>query len=84
LAPYTTLSHRWGTSRIVLANDSLPVLSKEIEVSDLPRSHQDAIIITRFLGINDIWIDSLCIIQDSTVDWQAESALMGEVYKHSF
>lgn len=31
-----------------------------------------------------LWIDSLCIVQDSQDDWRRESALMNKVYRHSF
>ncbi|RFU26582.1 hypothetical protein B7463_g9751, partial [Scytalidium lignicola] len=30
------------------------------------------------------WIDSLCIIQDSVDDWDAESAVMGKIYENSY
>ncbi|KXH63941.1 heterokaryon incompatibility protein [Colletotrichum salicis] len=40
----------------------------------------DAIIITRGLGIEYIWIDSLCIIQDDKDDWERESTKMEEVF----
>jgi hypothetical protein len=50
---------------------------------ELPRLYQDAIIATRRLGFEYIWIDSLCIIQDSHADWLSESQLMGEVYQHA-
>jgi hypothetical protein len=46
--------------------------------------YRDAIVISRRLHIPYIWIDSLCIIQDSMEDWLAESAKMGWVYKNSF
>ncbi|KAJ9131787.1 hypothetical protein NKR23_g11558 [Pleurostoma richardsiae] len=39
---------------------------------------------TRRLGIRYIWIDSLCIIQDSEEDWLAESVTMADVYSRSF
>jgi len=35
------------------------------------------------LGVRYVWIDSLCILQDSDVDWQKESALMGKVYSNA-
>jgi hypothetical protein len=35
------------------------------------------------LGIRHIWIDSLCIIQDSPDDWQREAALMQHVYSNA-
>jgi hypothetical protein len=39
--------------------------------------------VTRKLGARFLWIDSLCILQDSVDDWRAESAEMGSVYSHS-
>ena len=37
--------------------------------------------VTKSIGIDYIWIDSLCIIQDDPADWINESALMGEIYE---
>jgi hypothetical protein len=48
----------------------------------LPSTFHDAVIITRKLGIGHLWIDSLCIIQDSTDDWKHEAARMGDIYKY--
>lgn len=57
-----------------------------IKVKRLPRSFQDAIRITQALGVQYIWIDSLCIIQDSPemVDWRKEAPRMAEVYGNSY
>ena len=41
---------------------------------------RDAADITRALGYEYLWIDSLCIIQDSVSDWQHECARMQYVY----
>ena len=49
----------------------------------LSQTSQDAIAITRSLGLRYLWIDSLCIIQDDVIDWQTESANMGEIFKSS-
>ncbi|KAJ5802154.1 uncharacterized protein N7503_004604 [Penicillium pulvis] len=51
---------------------------------DLPQTFQDAIQLTRRLGIRYLWIDSLCIIQDSHEDWLDQSAVMGGVYQYSY
>jgi len=51
-----------------------------IDPSTLTKTFQDAIYITRRPGIRFLWIDSLCIIQDSVSDWVKESSTMGEVY----
>ena len=54
-----------------------------IPTAALSQNFRDAINITRILGIRYIWIDSLCIIQDSAEDWLQESAKMGDLYKDS-
>ena len=47
----------------------------------LPHTFRDAVHVTRRLGIRHLWIDSLCIMQDSRDDWARESQKMGEVYR---
>ncbi|KAF2181333.1 hypothetical protein K469DRAFT_539515, partial [Zopfia rhizophila CBS 207.26] len=47
----------------------------------LPRTFQDAIWVSRQLDIADIWIDSLCIIQDDPDDCAKGSARMCEVFQ---
>ncbi len=49
----------------------------------LSKTFQDAIIITHELGLRYIWIDSLCIIQDDTSDWEEESKKMAAIYGNS-
>jgi hypothetical protein len=39
--------------------------------------------ITRRLGLRYLWINSLCIIQDSKEDWIKEAAQMDLIYKNS-
>ena len=83
---YTTLSHRWGSKEMMkLTVDNLECLKQEIPWETLPKTYRDAIEATRRLGIRYIWIDSLCIIQDSPngKDWIAESAKMATVYENS-
>lgn len=55
----------------------------EIPVSELPKTHSEAIRVTRELDIQYLWIDSLCIIQDSDEDWRQESAMMEMIYSNS-
>ncbi|KAJ4290558.1 hypothetical protein N0V90_010775 [Kalmusia sp. IMI 367209] len=49
----------------------------------LPRVFSEAIQVCWHLGIRYMWIDSLCIVQDSEEDWAKESNLMGKVYSHA-
>jgi hypothetical protein len=68
----------------VLLKDNISTLSQAISPKQLPKTFADAIEITRKLGIDYIWIDSLCIIQDDEDDWRRESALMEHVYGGSY
>lgn len=78
---YAALSHCWGDIQpLRLVHDNLHKLVHGISLGDLPRSFQDAVHTVRKLGIQYLWIDSLCIIQDSEKDWDIESSLMTYIY----
>ena len=81
---WVALSHCWGNSTTtVLTTDSLHEMEQAIPMASLPRNFRDAITIARLLTIDFLWIDSLCIIQDSIADWREQSAKMVDVYKNS-
>ncbi|KAF2805538.1 HET-domain-containing protein [Mytilinidion resinicola] len=81
---YVALSHCWGLERS-LATESTTVDSwmRDIPWSRLPKTFQHAIEITALLGFSYIWIDSLCILQDSRPDWEEQSAHMAAIYEHA-
>lgn len=68
----------------MLLKDNISALSLAISPQQLPNTFADAIEITRKLGVDYIWIDSLCIIQDDENDWRRETALMEYVYGGSY
>lgn len=81
---YCTLSHVWGTFPITkLKEGNFDQFEKSLPVQDLSKTFTDAIAVASRLGYNHIWIDSLCIIQDSIDDWRTESSLMSKVYSFS-
>ena len=78
---WIALSYCWGGDSVFIHNDSTVAdLKAGIPLEKYPRTLRDAIIITRALGVKYIWIDALCIKQDSREDWAAEAAKMREVY----
>ncbi|OHF04179.1 TOL protein [Colletotrichum orchidophilum] len=80
---YVTLSHAWGGADFVkLTTQNYARLFDRFSVHELPRTWQDAIRLTQSLGYRYIWIDALCIIQDSLYDWEIEAASMGQVYEN--
>lgn len=60
---------------------NLAMLKQGIDANALPKTILDAIVTTRRLGFSYIWIDALCIVQDSHEDWQHEAARMGFYYR---
>ncbi|KAK4498917.1 hypothetical protein PRZ48_009427 [Zasmidium cellare] len=59
-------------------------LEDGISVGDLPKTFQDAIRVCERLDIQYLWIDSLCILQDSKPDWQTESSRMASYYGNCY
>jgi len=51
-----------------------------IRLAVLPQTLHDAIMWTRKLGEHYIWIDSMCILQDSKDDWDREASRMASIY----
>lgn len=64
---FISLSHCWGgKSCLTLSEDSIDEYTEQgISWDRLPRTFQDAVAVTRALKAPYLWIDSLCIIQDS-------------------
>jgi hypothetical protein len=80
---YVCLSHCWGTSRPACISTTETILTNKLSIpwGLLPQTFKDAIVITRKLGIQYLWIDSVCIIQNDPADWEQESSRMAEVYQ---
>lgn len=84
-AKYIALSHCWGKKLFIKTTIStLKNRKKQIHWRSLSKTFQDAVTITRRLGIEYLWIDSLCIIQDDKADWVTESAKMGSIFQNSY
>ena len=79
------LSHCWGgQTPLQLRKDNIESFTERIEISQVPKSFRDAMKVAARLKFRYLWIDSLCIIQDSTDDWQHEAGLMSDVYTNSW
>ncbi|UPK96897.1 hypothetical protein LCI18_007832 [Fusarium solani-melongenae] len=76
---YAALSHCWGdTVKCELRKDNEETL-RTILIDRLDRNFREAVEITYNLGIDYLWIDSLCIMQ-CTEEWEQQSGDMGLVY----
>ncbi|KAL7948730.1 heterokaryon incompatibility domain-containing protein [Trichoderma barbatum] len=84
---FCALSYCWGregTQALVTTRGNIKDHLNGIKFSGLPKTFQDAVTITRELGIRYLWIDSLCIIQGDKSDWATESAKMSGVYQKAY
>ncbi|KAE8362738.1 HET-domain-containing protein [Aspergillus caelatus] len=79
---YTALSYCWGnTPGFKTTRQNLEVYTTEgIMISKLPRTYQYAIDITKRIGCEYVWIDSICIIQDSNEEWELACETIGYIY----
>lgn len=53
-------------------------------MSSLPQTIQDAVTVTRKLGLQYLWVDSMCIIQDSDDDKAHEIGRMSQIYGSAY
>ncbi|KAH9900033.1 heterokaryon incompatibility protein-domain-containing protein [Cubamyces lactineus] len=85
-ARYIALSYVWGVrlQSYQTTSDNLESYTNVgIAVAQLPRTIRDAIHVTHALGVDLLWLDSLCIVQDSPEDKHRELASMCKVYRHA-
>lgn len=82
---YIALSYCWGDYKpaCMTTSETLEQQMKSIPWDTLPTTFQDAARFALSLGINYLWIDSICIIQGDRKDWQREAGKMNEIYKNS-
>ncbi|CVL07819.1 uncharacterized protein FMAN_09775 [Fusarium mangiferae] len=80
---YIALSHRWLDHTPQLLQSTYPHLRKGQSDDTVPPSYQDVFVLCRALGVRYVWIDSLCILQDSDADFYREAGTMANVYMNA-
>ena len=81
---YIALSYVWGGPRedywTTVANAKARSLPSGLDESVLPATIVDAIELTRQIGERYLWVDALCIIQDSQEDKASQISIMDRIY----
>nr|POE71930.1 hypothetical protein CFP56_11806 [Quercus suber] len=81
---YAVLSYVWGSVKTIeLEDDSLTAFQDGVPCQDLPRTIGDCLHVVNALDIRYLWIDSLCIIQDSDSDKRQEFPRMSRYYTNA-
>ncbi|KAI9052649.1 hypothetical protein LZ554_003988 [Drepanopeziza brunnea f. sp. 'monogermtubi'] len=84
LGSYAALSYRWGTSpTLTTTTHNLAAHTQGIPLEDFPATLRDAILVCRALGLQYLWVDALCIIQDSAQDWAEQAGQMAGIYQNA-
>ncbi|KAI0552897.1 heterokaryon incompatibility protein-domain-containing protein [Xylaria curta] len=86
---FATLSHCWGSDSnfLQLTTSNLEEFQQDrgILLSKLPLTFREAVDITLRLGLEYLWIDSLCILQSgpgSHEDWLSHTSDMASIYSN--
>lgn len=82
---YATLSYVWGQKEFFKSRTKDLVKDEKGEMvvklpERLPATFEDAIFVTHSLGLRYLWIDALCIIQDSDVEVDTLMKRMDAIY----
>jgi hypothetical protein len=81
---WVALSYCWGKVMPLRTKlNNLAQFRQSIPLESMPPLFRDAVTIVRLLGLRYLWIDALCIIQDSEADWLSESAKMIGVFQNA-
>lgn len=82
---YISLSYCWGGPQDFSTKSS--TLSDRLagfSIDDLPKTLRDAVRVTQNLGVQYLWIDSMCIIQDNEEDKAHQVSHMASIYRNSY
>ena len=84
LGSYVALSYCWGGPQTYsLTTKTIESFQKGIELCKLPATIRDAIRVTKLIKQPYLWVDALCIVQDSDDDKEEDIAQMHEIYSNA-
>ena len=75
-SPYVALSYRWGESHSNPQEEQTDMLPE-----NLPATIEDAILVTRSLGFQYLWVDKYCVLQKDQSDFKHQIRQMHLIYR---
>ncbi|KAL2691277.1 hypothetical protein Neosp_001658 [[Neocosmospora] mangrovei] len=86
---YIALTYCWGpephaSKQLKTTSLNLSQHLQEIPESLLPQVIQDSVALARALSIPFLWVDALCILQDVSIDWEKQCAVMERIYGNAY
>ena len=85
LRRYAALSYCWGPVEKTYAATTAKMSSlvDKIEWHSLPATIKEALVMTFNLGLKYLWVDAICIIQDSDQDKNLQLGMMPMIYSEA-
>ncbi|KAF2450634.1 hypothetical protein P171DRAFT_426964 [Karstenula rhodostoma CBS 690.94] len=80
---YAALSYVWTDDELKLSTGRLDAMQRDLPRDTLPKAIDEAISMAKAIGFRYLWVDNLCILQDSEGDKQRESRAMADVYRNA-
>lgn len=83
MGKYAVLSRCWGGNiAFQTTTETIGRMFQGMSLTEMPMNFRPAITITQNLGLRYLWIDSICIIQNSR-DWEVEASKMADIYANA-
>lgn len=86
LDQYVALSYCWGEERwntLTTTKANYEEHCKNIPIHSAAQTIKDAVSTTRRLGFRYLWVDALCIIQDSNQDKETQTSQLRSVFENA-
>jgi serine/threonine protein kinase/uncharacterized protein (UPF0335 family) len=80
---YAALSYVWADDELKLSTARLEAMQGDLPRDTLPKAINEAITKAQGIGFRYIWVDSLCVLQDSDSDKERESRAMADMYRNA-
>ncbi len=84
---YLALSYVWGfvkQLRLTKLNAASLMRKGSLSAQPVPQTIEDALTICRSLGVRYLWVDRLCIVQDSACHSNSQVAHMHQIYSGAY
>ena len=76
--PYRALSYAWGSKE-----GNVPITCNGQRLLITPNCHDALCSLRQKTAVEVLWVDSICIRQDSILEKNHQVAVMGDVFKHA-
>jgi serine/threonine protein kinase len=80
---YAVISYVWGSSDLTLSSSRMHEMQSALTRDMLSTALNDAMTAAKNIGYRYIWVESLCIVQDSQSDKLHECPAMANVYRNA-